>query len=378
MRKRAVLKKTRRLARSIVSRGTRGLLFVREERRCYFSPEAAFFSRPGATTGWRNGIMARSFGPSCSIGSCCSRWRVARKLGQPFSFSSIHFFACLPGDDARTGRIVALFGGITDGVAHVAEATAVDQVDDELEFVQAFEISDLGLVACFCQRFETCLDQFTDAAAEYGLFAKKVGFSLFGKSGFKNAGARAAESFGVRKSEHFRSTACIPFDGEERRGSAAFREHLTNTMTGCLWSNHGDVDGGRRLDRTEADVEAVREHKSFARLEIRLDRIAIELGLFGFRGENNDDVGPGHGFRDSVDGQPFLLGFCARSAGFMETDADGDAAIAEIQRVRMALRPIADDGYFFCLDQGKIRGIVIIEICHSLPLAGPDAAEHLI
>ncbi len=132
-----------------------------------------------------------------------------------------HFFACLPGDDARTGRIVALFGGITDGIAHVAEATAVDQVDDELEFVQAFEISDLGLVACFCQRFETCFDQFTDAAAEYGLFAKKVGFSLFGKSGFKNAGARAAESFGVRKSERFCGTACIPFDGEKRRGSAA-------------------------------------------------------------------------------------------------------------------------------------------------------------
>src|SRR5207245_1891317 len=86
-----------------------------------------------------------------------------------------HFFACLLGDDALTSRIFALFGRITDVIAHVAEATAVDQVDDELEFVQAFEISDLGLVACFCQRFETSFDQFTDAAAEYGLFAKKVG-----------------------------------------------------------------------------------------------------------------------------------------------------------------------------------------------------------
>src|SRR5437660_8886660 len=42
----------------------------------YFLVAAALISSPGATTGWRNGIIARSLGPSCSTGCCCSRWRV--------------------------------------------------------------------------------------------------------------------------------------------------------------------------------------------------------------------------------------------------------------------------------------------------------------
>src|SRR6266436_5214319 len=62
----------------------------------YFSEAAALVARPGATTGWRKGIMARSLGPNCSTGWFCSRCRVARKFGQPFSFSSIHFLAKLP------------------------------------------------------------------------------------------------------------------------------------------------------------------------------------------------------------------------------------------------------------------------------------------
>src|ERR1700722_4452300 len=51
---------------------------------------------PGAITGCKQGIMARSRGPSCSMGCVCSCFRVARKLGQPFSFSSIPFLAKLP------------------------------------------------------------------------------------------------------------------------------------------------------------------------------------------------------------------------------------------------------------------------------------------
>src|SRR5690242_20449755 len=76
------------------SAGTR--LFATKSLNDYFLVAAALISSPGATTGWRNGIMARSLGPSCSTGCCCSRWRVARKFGQPFSFSSIHFLAKLP------------------------------------------------------------------------------------------------------------------------------------------------------------------------------------------------------------------------------------------------------------------------------------------
>src|SRR4029077_3096902 len=66
------------------------------QNRGYFSDAAALVASPGETIGWRKGIMARSLGPNCSTGWVCSRSRVAKKLGQPFSFSSIHFLAKLP------------------------------------------------------------------------------------------------------------------------------------------------------------------------------------------------------------------------------------------------------------------------------------------
>src|SRR5213082_1287547 len=53
----------------------RGQGFAAESLSGYFLVATALISSPGATTGWRNGIMARSLGPSCSTGCCCSRWR---------------------------------------------------------------------------------------------------------------------------------------------------------------------------------------------------------------------------------------------------------------------------------------------------------------
>src|SRR6266852_2765038 len=61
----------------------------------YDSEVAVFAASPGATIGCRNGIMARRPGPSCSMAFCCSALRLARKFGQPLSFSSIHFLAKL-------------------------------------------------------------------------------------------------------------------------------------------------------------------------------------------------------------------------------------------------------------------------------------------
>src|SRR5260370_31667874 len=41
-----------------------------------------------------------------------------------------HLFSRLLGDDARSGGIIALFGGIADGVPHVAQTAAVNQVNE--------------------------------------------------------------------------------------------------------------------------------------------------------------------------------------------------------------------------------------------------------
>ena len=47
-------------------------------------------------------------------------------------------------------------------------------------------------------------------------------------------------------------------------------------------------------------------------------------------------------------------------------DAHIDAGIFEIQRMGMALRSIADDGYFLALDQREIGILVVVSLGHSL------------
>ena len=65
----------------------------------------------------------------------------------------------------------------------------VDQVDDQLQLVEALEVGDLGLVAGLDERFEAGLDQLGDAAAEHGLLAEQVGLGLLLEGRLDDAGA---------------------------------------------------------------------------------------------------------------------------------------------------------------------------------------------
>src|SRR5205085_11344855 len=58
-----------------------------------------------------------------------------------------HLRAGLLVDNARPACVVAVLRGVGDGVPHPAHAALVDEVDDELELVETFEVRDLWLVA---------------------------------------------------------------------------------------------------------------------------------------------------------------------------------------------------------------------------------------
>src|SRR5271157_3857574 len=111
--------------------------------------------------------------------------------GLDFAEDLLHFGAGLGVDDARAAGVIAIFGGIADAVAHVAEAAFLDEVDDELELVETLEVGDFRGVAGFDQGFEACLDEFGGAAAEDDLFAEEVAFGLFLEAGFDDAGLEA-------------------------------------------------------------------------------------------------------------------------------------------------------------------------------------------
>src|SRR5258707_1324078 len=92
---------------------------------------------------------------------------------------------------------------------------------------------------------------------------QKVGAALLGffrEGGFEDAGARAAEPLRVGKCERLCFPGGVLLDGEERWCAAAFDEYFANAMAGSLGRDHGNIDGCGRLNRAEANIEAVREH----------------------------------------------------------------------------------------------------------------------
>ena len=67
--------------------------------------------------------------------------------------------------------------------------------------------------------------------------------------------------------------------------------------------------------------------------------------------EDHDDVGPLGGVGDGEDFEAGLLRLIDRLAGGGQADADIDARVLEIERMGMALRAVADDGYLLLLDK---------------------------
>jgi hypothetical protein len=113
----------------------------------------------------------------------------------------LHLGAGLLVDDPGAAGVVAELGGVGDAVAHVVEAALIDQVDDELQLVEALEVGALGLVAGLDQGLEAHLDQGADAAAEDDLLAEEVGLGLLGEGRLQDAAAGAADPLGIGQRE---------------------------------------------------------------------------------------------------------------------------------------------------------------------------------
>ena len=175
--------------------------------------------------------------------------------------------------------------------------------------MHAFEVGDLGLITGLHESVEASFDQLADAATQNGLLAEQIGFRFFREGSFQYAGARAAESFGVRQRKSFGIATGILLDGDEAEEQREDLPHHLHLLARRFRRDHGDINIGGRLDGAEANVKAVREHQRLALVQMRRDRILVELGLLGVWRENHDHIGPGGGFGRRVCREAFLLGF---------------------------------------------------------------------
>src|SRR6266699_2293932 len=86
-------------------------------------------------------------------------------------------------DEGRAAGVIAVFRGVRDRVAHELHATAVHQVHDQLELVQALEIGELGRVAGGHERLEAGRDERRDSPAQHHLLTEQVALGLLAERG---------------------------------------------------------------------------------------------------------------------------------------------------------------------------------------------------
>ena len=172
-----------------------------------------------------------------------------------------------------------MLGGVADRIAHVIEPALIDKVDNQFQLVETLEVGNFRLIARLNQGLESGLDERADAAAEHGLFAEQIGFGLFGERGLDDASARDANAFRVRQGQRARPSGRILMDRKQRRRARALDEQLAHAVPGRLRRHHRHVDVRTYADRSEPDVEPMREHQQVARREVRLDFFSIHRGL---------------------------------------------------------------------------------------------------
>src|SRR6266511_3465201 len=175
-----------------------------------------------------------------------------------------HVVAHVLVDDPRSDRVRAVLGGVGDRVVHALDAALPDQVDDQLQLVQALVIGHLGLVARFDERLEPEADQLRDAAAQDRLLAEEVGLRLLGERRLDHPRARGADTGAVGERELARVAARILRDRDHRRRAVALLVEPAHDVTRPLRRDHDHVVIRGRLDAPVMHVEPVREEQGCA------------------------------------------------------------------------------------------------------------------
>src|SRR5690606_20704565 len=282
---------------------------------------------------------------------------------------ALHLSLGLCGDDARTRDVLAPLSSVRDRVVHVGDAALVDEVDDELHFVQAFEVRHFRSVASLDQRLETSADELDQTAAQNDLLTEQIGLALFLEGGLDDARTTTADAACVRQREVKRVARSVLGHSDQARHAAALLVLATNGVTGALRRDHDDVNRRLPLDETEMNVEAVRESNCSAVADVASDLVAVDVSLQLVRSSHHDQVSPGSGLGDGHDlkaiGLDLLCGCRTSAQCNCEVLRTG---LFQVQRVGAALRAVADNSNLLALDQIEI-GIAIIINTH---VTGPS------
>src|SRR6185437_146069 len=170
-----------------------------------------------------------------------------------------HLFLDLVVDDARATRQIAVLGRFADEFVHLAQAALVQQVHDQLQFVEALVVGDLGLIAGFHQRLEALHHQLGGAAAQHRLLAEQIRLGLLAEGGLENAAARTADSVGVGQGLRVRAAGRVLGNCNQAGHAATLLVLAANEIAGALRGDQHHIQILARLDLLEVDVEPMGE-----------------------------------------------------------------------------------------------------------------------
>ena len=132
-------------------------------------------------------------------------------------------------------------------------------------------------------------------------------------------------------------------------------------MARALRRNHQHVEILAGLNKVKVHVETMREEQRRALLHIGLQFVAVNIGLQFVRRQHHDDIGPFRGFHNRHHLQALALGLLDRwGTGAQRHHNVLAARVAQIQRMGMALRAVADNGDILALDEIDVGVTIII------------------
>ena len=155
-------------------------------------------------------------------------------------------------------------------------------------------------------------------------------------------------------------------DRNQARHAGAALILRAHGVAGALRRDHQHVEIGARLDQVEMHVEAVGEHQRRAVLHVLGEMIAVDVALQFVGREHHHHVGPFGGLGDLHHLELLAFGLLHAGRALAQRDRDVlDAAVAQVERVGMALAAVADDGDLLALDQVQV-GVAIVVNTHGL------------
>src|SRR5438034_8503660 len=209
-----------------------------------------------------------------------ARSHFSNKFARKFSRANVaqrgsHVLSYCLIDNLWTNGQLAPFSGIRNQSAHSRESRFVNEIDNELEFVQTFEVGELGRIAGADECVEAGTNQPDGTDTQHRLLAKKISLSFLPKSRFENAGTRTANSFCPRQGRSLRVPAGILMNRNQPGRAATSQKFPAHHRSEAFGGDHHNIDIFARNDRPIVNPKAVSEDQGLTATQIWSDLLPV-------------------------------------------------------------------------------------------------------